>query len=434
MRLLHITIPAGSRDEVITILKDHVFPYTIADESSGQEIDGVATSPVPPEDVEAVLEELRAIGIMDEHNVIVLDVNTIVDSEPEEIVEEADEEEEEEDVTTRISREELHTRAEDLLSSRAIYATMTAVSAIIATAGILMDSAAVVVGSMVLAPLIGPSLAASVGTVLDDEPLSQTGVKLQVLGVILAIAAASAFAILVKQINLVPPDLMITEIGQVDERLSPDFLSLAIALGAGVAGALSLATGISAALVGVMIAVALIPPAAVIGIGIAWGLPTVVMGSTVLLVLNIFAINLAALGVLWYMGFRPDSWFKISKARSQTLKRVSTLAVAIVVISLFLGVVTVASYDAAIQDEEIHDGIDATLSAPAHEQLEVIDVSIERDNRLFFAQPETVVITLSRPVGTDPPSIASEISASIQDHLDRTVSVEINHVIRERSG
>lgn len=434
MRLLHITIPAGARDRVEGVLEEHELQYTIADEGTDRGIDGVATSPVPTDEVEGVLEGLRSIGLIEEQYVVVLDVNTFVDADFGEEEEPEPEEADEEAQPTRISREELQTRASDLLPSRSVYATMTVVSAVIATAGVLMDSAAVVVGSMVLAPLIGPSLAASVGTVLDDEGLAQTGIRLQLLGVFLAILAATIFAVGVNVINLVPPDLVIVEVGQVDERLAPDFLALAIALGAGIAGALSLATGISAALVGVMIAVALIPPAAVIGIGLAWGQPSVVFGASVLLALNLLAINLAALGVFRYMGFRPTHWFELSKARSRTIKRVGTLIVAILILSLFLGVVTYGSYQSSIQDDEIHAGIDATLDDPAYDQLEVIDVSIERDDRPFLAQPETVVITLSHPIDTTPPAIADQFAAAIEERLDRSITVEVNHVVRERSG
>ena len=433
MRLLHITVPQDGREQVVAVLEAYDLPYVLTDETSGREVDALVTTPVPDDEVEPVLDELKAAGVSDEHYVVVLDVNTLVNSHMEEPVE-PEEDTEDGEPTTRISRDELQSRAEELITSRMTYGTMTAVSAVVATAGVLMDSAAVVVGSMVIAPLIGPSLAASVGTVLDDHTLFRAGVKLQLLGVALAIIAATAFALIVKQMYLVPPDLIITEIGQVRERLAPDFLALAIAFGAGVAGALSLATGVSAALVGVMIAVALIPPAAVIGIGLAWGLPTVVMGAAILLALNLLAINLSALGVLWYIGFRPSSLFETSQARSRLLRQVATLAVAIALISLFLGVVTYGSYQAAGQDDAVAAGIEFVLEDPAYAHLEVTEVTVERNDRPFLAEPERVIITLSRPAGAETPVLADALAASIADRLDRPVEVEVVHVERERAG
>lgn len=433
MRLLHITVPDGTRDAVQAILEDRELPFTVSDDAGDRGVDVVITTPVPTDAVEGVLEELQAAGVADEHYVVVLDVNALVNSHVEEPVE-PEKDDDSDGIATRISREELQTRAEDLITPKLIYSTMTAVSAIVATAGVLMDSAAVVVGSMVIAPLIGPALAASVGTVLDDHTLFRAGIKLQLLGVVLAIVAATAFALLVKQVYLVPPDLLLTDIAQVDERLSPDFLALAIALGAGIAGALSLATGVSAALVGVMIAVALIPPAAVIGIGLAWGRPTVVLGSSILLVLNLLAINLSALGVLWYMGFRPTTWFETSRVRTRLLRQGALLVVAILIVSLFLGVATYGSYQASIEEDRVHAGIDAALDDPAFADLEVTEVQIDRDDRPFLAHPDRVVVTVSRSAGTEAPAVADAIATAVSDRLDRSVAVEVIHIERERAG
>jgi len=71
----------------------------------------------------------------------------------------------------RISREELQTKARNLSRSTTNYIALTLISAIVATAGLLQDSAAVVVGSMVIAPLIGPAMASCVGTVVSDDTL-----------------------------------------------------------------------------------------------------------------------------------------------------------------------------------------------------------------------------------------------------------------------
>lgn len=433
MRLLHITVPPGRRDAVLSVLDQRSLPYVLADDESGRDVDAVATTPVQDDAVEGVIEELKQAGVSEEYYIVVLDVNALVDGVIEEPTEPEDDDDEE-GPPERIAREELHTRATELITSTSTFGTMTAVSSIVAAAGILMDSAAVVVGSMVIAPLIGPSLAASVGTVLDDRELSRAGVRLQLFGILIAIVAATSFAFLVKHVHLVPPDLLIAEIGQVRERLSPDFLALAIALGAGIAGALSLATGVSAALVGVMIAVALIPPAAVIGIGIAWGFPTVVLGASVLLVLNVLAINLAALGVLWHIGFRPASWFKTAEARSKTFRRVGVLVTAILLISLFLGGATVGSYQMAQQEEVVAGGIHDVLDDPRYDHLEVVEIEIERDDRPFFARPDRVVVTVGRPAGTPVTAVADPLATTISDRLDRPVSIEVVHIERERSA
>ncbi|MFD1514514.1 DUF389 domain-containing protein [Halomarina rubra] len=111
---------------------------------------------------------------------------------------------------------------------------MTVVSAVVATVGLLQNSAAVVVGSMVIAPLIGPAMATAVGTVVDDRKLAARGVALQVGGLLLAVLSAAVFAAALRAIGIVPPATSITSIPEIQSRLAPDFLSLAVAIGAGV--------------------------------------------------------------------------------------------------------------------------------------------------------------------------------------------------------
>ena len=430
MRLVQIAVPTGYLEAVKKVLSDNDIQYVLSEETSGRDIAAVVSFPLPAGAVEPILNELKEAGIDQEDYTVVLEASTVI-SRPFEVLKEQWEEAE---ADSRISRAELKTRANDLLPTRLTFFTMTAVSAIVATAGVLMDSAAVVVGSMVIAPLVGPALSASVGTVIDDHDLRRTGIRWQLLGVILAVVSATVFALILRYANLVPPGIAITDISQVDERLTPDFLALAIAIGAGVAGALSLSTGVSAALVGVMIAVALIPPAAVIGIGIAWGMPMVVLGSSILLILNVLAINLAALGVFWNLGYRPSSWFRVDVVKSQLIKRVAFLVIVILGISVFLGVVTFASYQASVQEDAIEGAVHAALDDPAYEEMSVIDIAIIRTDQPILAQPVRVIVTIGYPRGTESVGVADEIATAIEEQIDRSIEVEVRHVERERSG
>ncbi|MFB6201535.1 MAG: TIGR00341 family protein [Halorhabdus sp.] len=422
MRLLQVTIPTGKQEAIEDALDAEGVDYILTDETSGREYTAVAYVPLPTNAVEPVLQRLREAGIDEQAYTVVVEANTVISRRFDELAERYAEEEDEE----RIAREELTSKAEDLAPATWSYVVLTVVSAVIATAGLLLDSPAVIVGSMVIAPLIGPAMAASVGTVVDDQSLFRRGVGLQVAGLGLAVLSAAVFAFLVRNLFLVPPGLDVTSIPAVRERLLPDFLSLVVALGAGVAGVISLSTGVSTALVGVMIAVALIPPAATVGIGIAWGLPAVSLGSGVLTLLNVLSINLAALAVLWYLGYRPTHWFREDEARSRTLKRVLVLAVAIAVLSVFLGGVTYDTYTRATVDGEI----DTTVAAVVAETpgATVQSVSIERTGGLFFQQPQQVVVTVGVQPGDRPPDLASRLDARLDAVLGRDVTTELRYV------
>jgi uncharacterized hydrophobic protein (TIGR00341 family) len=420
VRLVQVTIPAGKREAVLSTLDDEGVDYVVADETSTREYAGIAYFPLPKNAVEPVLEALREAGLAEETFTVVVEANTVI-SRRFEALQEAYAETEDED---RIAREELTAAASALAPSTRTYVVMTVVSALIATAGLLLDSPAVVVGSMVIAPLVGPAMSASVGTVVNDHDLFARAVRLQVGGLLLAVVTAATFAVFVRYANVVPPLSDVTTVPEIRERVAPDFLSLVVALGAGAAGVVSLTTGVSTALVGVMIAVALIPPAATVGIGLAWGAPLVSVGSGVLLLVNVLSINLAALVVLWYAGYRPEHWFRQHDARSATLKRVAALVAAIVVLSAFLGGVTYDSYTTATTDADIRAEAAAVVADTP--EFRLLDVQVEHTNTILFQQPRAVVVT----VGVPPGRTASGLSARIDDRVDATAGRDVRTQVR----
>jgi uncharacterized hydrophobic protein (TIGR00341 family) len=427
VRLIQVSVPAGKRDAVIGALEDEGVDYVVTEETSGREYTAVVYAPVPANAVETILDHLRDAGIDDQAYTVVLEASTVVSRHFEDLQDRFDEEED----SDRIAREELRTRAQDLAPGTRTYVVMTVISAIIATAGLLLDSPAVVVGSMVIAPLIGPAMAASVGTVIDDDDLFSRGVKLQIAGMSLAVISAAAFAVLIRTAHLVPPGLDITAIPEVRERLAPDFLSLAIALGAGVAGAVSLATGVSAAIVGVMIAVALIPPAATVGIGIAWGLPMVSLGSGILALINGLSINLAALVVLRYQGYRPEQWFRLDEARTETLKRIGTLAVAIVLLSVFLGGVTYDSVQNANTEDAITTDVRSVVASEPAATL--LDTEVSYSDSVLLREPNRVVVTVGVPPGANVTSLASRIDERVDRSAGHDIDTQVRYVTAERA-
>ncbi|WP_247005941.1 TIGR00341 family protein [Halorientalis litorea] len=427
MRLLQVAVPTGKRDTVLKSLDGEGVDYVVTDETSGRDVTAVVYAPLPTPAVEPVLERLQEAGIDDSSFTVVLDASTVVSRQFDELEEQYAEDRDED----RIARQELYSRASDLAPTTRTYVVMTVISAIIATAGLLLDSPAVVVGSMVIAPLIGPAMAASVGTVIDDQEMFARGVKLQVVGMSIAVVSAAAFAAFVRYLHLVPPGLDIVSIPEIRERLAPDFLSLAVALGAGVAGALSLSSGVSAAIVGVMIAVALIPPAATVGIGLAWGLPMVSLGSGVLALVNGLSINLAALLVLWYNGYRPEHWFRQDEARTSTLKRVAVLAAAIAVLSVFLGGVTVNSFQNAAVEEDIRVEVEGAVAATPDAAL--LETDIEYDGGVIRRTPTGVVVTVGVPPGERVGGLADEIDRRVDAAAGRDISAEVRYVTTERS-
>jgi uncharacterized hydrophobic protein (TIGR00341 family) len=424
VRLVQVTIPSGKRETLLRALDDEGVDYVVSDETSSREYAAIAYVPVPTAAVEDVIAALRDAGLGDDAYTVVLDAHTVISRSFDELAAEYEENEN----GDRIAREELTAAAANLAPTGWTYVVMTLLSAIIATAGLLLDSPAIVVGSMVIAPLVGPALSASVGTVVNDREMFLRGVKLQVLGIAVAVGSATLFALLVQYGRLGVPIGRITDVPEITERVAPDFLSLVVALGAGAAGIISLISGISTALVGVMIAAALIPPAATVGIGLAWGQPLVALGSGVLVLVNVLSINLAALIVLWYAGYRPTHWFREDQARTATIKRVSVLVVTIVLLSVFLGGVTLDSFQrASVEDQLRNDAaavVQSTDRSLADVQVELLDVHVEHSNTAIFRRARRLEVV----VGVTP----GETLTGLADRIDTLADATAGHDIDTR--
>jgi uncharacterized hydrophobic protein (TIGR00271 family) len=146
------------------------------------------------------------------------------------------------------------------------YYVMTVLSAIVTTSGLLLDSAAIVIGAMVIAPQLGAAITASIGTVLNDRTVVVSGFRSFVGGLLVAVIGAIVFSWFIRTMHFLPPALDVETVAQIDSRTSPGILSVVIGICAGAAGAFGLATAVPLSIVGVMVAAAVIPPAAAVGI------------------------------------------------------------------------------------------------------------------------------------------------------------------------
>ncbi|WP_290812683.1 TIGR00341 family protein [Halovivax sp.] len=431
MRLVQLTVPTGSREAILDTLDDRGIDYVVTDEESGREYTAVVYFPLPGPAVEPVLDELRDQGVEEDAYTVVVEAETVVSRRFEELQKEYEGGGVEAD---RISRQELQAEARDLTPTLDVYVTLTVVSAIVATAGLLLDSPAIVVGSMVIAPLIGPALGASVGSVLNDEGLFHKSLKYQAIGVVVAILAAAVFAWLARVTNVVPPGLDLMAVDEISERLAPDLLALAVALGAGVAGIVSISTGIGVALVGVMIAAALIPPAAAAGIAIAWGEPMAAIGSTALVFVNVLSVNLAGLVTLWYAGYRPERLWDFGPTEKRVRRRVLGLVGIVAAFTALLGAFTYYSYVAATFEEDAREEVEDALEDDAYAEYELIELSVVMDQDFPFREPERVVVSVGGPPGEVDPELAAEIRARIDGHADEGVEVQIRYVTLVEEG
>lgn len=205
-----------------------------------------------------------------------------------------------------ISREEL---VEDLTRSVRLDSTfilLVLCSTIVAAIGLLEDNVAVVIGAMVIAPLLGPNLAFALAAALGDTSLIRKSIMTNAVGVTLALLVSVGLGMLLP-IPLDSHELMSRTVVGID--------SIALALASGIAAVLSLTTGVSSVLVGVMVAVALLPPTTTLGLMIGAHHWPEAMGAGLLLGINIVCVNLSAKLVFLLKGISSRTWMEKRKAR-----------------------------------------------------------------------------------------------------------------------
>jgi len=238
-----------------------------------------------------------------------------------------DEEKRREEGKATAAREALYEEAARNARLDLNYLVLVILSTLVAAIGLLEDNVAVVIGAMVIAPLLGPNLALSLGTALGDTKLVRKAVMTLSAGILLAVLL-SALLGLVWPYGLDSHELM--------SRTEAGLDSIALALASGAAAALSLTTGLSSVLVGVMVAVALLPPATTLGIVLGHGDSALASGAGLLLAVNIVCVNLASKVVFFIKRIRPRTWFEKEKARRAMVVYVLGWIVSLLVLLLFI--------------------------------------------------------------------------------------------------
>jgi uncharacterized hydrophobic protein (TIGR00341 family) len=428
MRLVDVFVIQGDRELVVDTASTLGVDYAVTEEVSRGEFEAVVSMPVPPAAVEPLVSALRSAGLDEESYIVVTASETVVSNRASEL--------ESQFTGTRISREELQSRAKELAPAASTYFILLVVSAAIATAGLLIDSAATIIGAMVVAPLMGPALAASVGVVVDDEELARRGVGLQVGGLVAAILTAALIGWLLRGTVLLPPGFDITTVPQIRERITPTLLAVFLALGSGVAGVVSLTRDVGSVLVGVAIAVALVPPAATVGLGIAWGHPEVVATAGTLVLVNLLSINLTALIWLWLSGYRPHQSTRIEHVYGRLRSRVAVLVVAILLLSAVLGGVTYGTYQSAAVEHDIQTELQAMSDDPIFGDLQFREGSVDYQPFDVYtnSQPSVTVIVERPPGQQEPPEFADDVRARLESATGTELSVTVELIDTQRSG
>ncbi|MBM15928.1 MAG: TIGR00341 family protein [Nitrospina sp.] len=297
MKIIEIVTPVEKLATVKSIILKHDSEvFWVSSDEDGK---NMVRALVSDDERQSVLDSLQGlIGTKDTSKILVMNLEAAL---PRKVVTDANTTPD----TVTTTREELYNEIEKNTRLDSTYLLLVFLSTVVVAIGLLENNVAVVIGAMVIAPLLGPNIALALGAALGDAQLMWKAFKTIITGIGLALFLSIGLG-MYHPMNLDSPELL--------ARTDAGLDSMTLALASGAAAVISLTTGLSSVLVGVMVAVALLPPTATLGIMLGAGETEFAIGAALLLAMNIICVNLAAKLVFLVRGIKPRSWLEKQKA------------------------------------------------------------------------------------------------------------------------
>ena len=299
----------------------------------------------------------------------------------------------------------------DALPSKTFF-IMNALAAVIAGYGLLSNSAAVVIGAMLVAMMLGPISGIALALIDNRWLLFKTALSTLLLG----IAMIYSIGIILGLVNY---DLPMTN--EILSRTQPTILDLMIALAGGAAGAFaSVSPRLSVAVVGVAVATALVPPLVASGILFAHMEWKNSANAFLLAVTNIFAIQISSSLVLWIAGFRRGSSEEVQSTVKEFLKR---NAVSLMFLAL-LGIYLSFNFYSMLNARLYESSTEATISTELNHANNIID-TIQYDKRDDFT---LVRVSIRGDIPPSPAQIAALNQKLLPDLNDNPSIVQVRFI------
>ncbi len=323
LRKIEVTIPADAQSVYEKLVEDESILHVWHDRSS-EEGDFLVTILIDAGQAEELLDKAeQLLSSYEGFRLLMMPVEaTLPRIEKEEKEPEEEEPLEKKLQGLRVSREELYSKISEGISMNRIYLLMVVLSTIVAALGILRDNTAVVIGAMVIAPLLGPNVGLALSTALADFKLGIESLKSNFSG----LAVALFISVVLGYFMTVDSSAY-----QIASRTEVHLSDISLALASGAAGVLAYTVGMSAAVIGVMVAVALLPPLVTAGLLLGDMQYELSVMAFLLLLTNVICVNLAAVGTFILQGVRPRNWFEAEKA-----KRANRIALVIWVVLVLI--------------------------------------------------------------------------------------------------
>jgi uncharacterized hydrophobic protein (TIGR00341 family) len=331
LQLIEAYVPDRHFQKINESLQE--FPYVsywVSNESKNRQLIRVLVKANNTEEILNYLENVTTT--VDGFEVLLFPVQTYLSRTMED--EQKNEVETEATKLQRASRQELLVSMEKSSHITLTYTLLVILSAIVVTIGFIKNSETIIIGAMVIAPMLGPVISIGFASILGDFPL----MKSSSFTLFYAIAIVVGISILFTFFLPVP-----IESTEFESRTHVNLSDIVLALASGIAGALSILNRLPGSLVGVMVAVALLPPTVVLGMTIGSARWQDAYGAMLLLMGNINSVILAAIIVFSLSGIRPVKWNEV--VRANTSRKLSFVFVGLIIILLITAILISERFD-----------------------------------------------------------------------------------------
>lgn len=220
-------------------------------------------------------------------------------------------------------------KTDAFLSKKKDIYVMILVATVVALVGLVSNNVAVIIGAMLISPLLGPISSFALNSVLGRQNRIQESMVFgsAMIGSSIGVAAVLTLALSAFYTIEITPEI------QSRTEVSPILIVVAVMLG--IAGGLALLTSIPEIIVGVAIAVALVPPATTAGIGFGLGSADIALGASLVLLSNIIGMVIGFMVIFLAKGISPRKYYEKQKAK----KVLTVNIIVMVLLAIVLGVI-----------------------------------------------------------------------------------------------
>jgi len=281
------------------------------------------------------------------------------------------------------------------------FIVLTMLSAIISSFGLLLNSAAIIIGAMILAPLMSPILGISFsGLIYRRDLLIRSAITI-VLGIILSCTVALIIGNVFVDVGTTPEILA---------RTKPNIMDLFVALSAGfLGGYVKVRKPLAVTIPGVAMSISLMPPLCVTGIGMALGLSNIFIGAALLFFTNFVSITLSGLLAFWLVDFKY-------------LEKKPKALLWPIIISILLAIPLLFNFWAMAEEGKLRREVDYLLKSKTY-TFQAIDIA--KTDVDVFQKPVLVTIT----VNTTQPEISKKQVHLVKEYLSNKIGKPVNLIV-----